>query len=72
VLRVDPLEGIIETCRTREAQLLGVIGGTVPAPPVAFVDGDGLYMGPPALITNFVRGVPNRAILRLAHRVWAS
>jgi aminoglycoside phosphotransferase (APT) family kinase protein len=56
VLRVDPLEGIIETCRTREAQLLGVIGGTVPAPPVAFVDGEGLYMGPPALITNFVRG----------------
>ncbi len=57
VLRMDPLEGIIETCRTREAQLLGMMGGTVPVPPVAFVDGDGRYMGQPAMITGFVRGV---------------
>jgi aminoglycoside phosphotransferase (APT) family kinase protein len=56
VLRMDPLEGIIETCRAREAQLLGAIGGTVPAPPVAFVDGDGRHMGQPAMITRFVRG----------------
>ncbi|MFM2100128.1 MAG: hypothetical protein RLZZ366_1667, partial [Pseudomonadota bacterium] len=56
VLRMDPLEGIIETCRTREAQLLEVIAGTVPAPPVAFVDGDGTHMGQPAMITGFVRG----------------
>jgi aminoglycoside phosphotransferase (APT) family kinase protein len=56
VLRMDPLEGIIETCRTREAELLKVIGGTVPAPPVAFVDGDGTHMGQPAMITGFVRG----------------
>jgi aminoglycoside phosphotransferase (APT) family kinase protein len=56
VLRMDPLEGIIETCRTREAQLLEVIAGTVPAPPVAFVDGDGQHMGQPAMITGFVRG----------------
>ena len=57
VLRMDPLEGIIETSRAREAQLLKVIGGTVPAPPVAFVDGDGKHMGQPAMITGFVRGV---------------
>jgi aminoglycoside phosphotransferase (APT) family kinase protein len=56
VLRMDPLEGIIETSRAREAQLLAVIGGTVPAPPVAFVDGDGRHMGQPAMITRFVRG----------------
>jgi aminoglycoside phosphotransferase (APT) family kinase protein len=56
VLRMDPLEGIVETCRAREAQLLSVIGGTVPAPPVAFVDGDGKHMGQPAMITSFVRG----------------
>jgi aminoglycoside phosphotransferase (APT) family kinase protein len=56
VLRMDPLEGIIETCRAREAQLLTVIKGTVPAPTVAFVDGDGRYMGQPAMITGFVRG----------------
>ncbi|MEY2926316.1 MAG: hypothetical protein RL367_793, partial [Pseudomonadota bacterium] len=56
VLRMDPLEGIVETCRAREAQLLTVIGGTVPAPPVAFVDGDGQHMGQPAMITGFVGG----------------
>jgi aminoglycoside phosphotransferase (APT) family kinase protein len=56
VLRMDPLEGIIETSRAREAQVLSVIGGTVPAPPVAFVDGDGRHMGQPAMITRFVHG----------------
>lgn len=56
VLRMDPLEGIVETCRAREAQLLKVIDGTVPAPPIAFVDGDGTHMGQPAMITSFVRG----------------
>lgn len=57
VLRMDPLEGIIETSRRREAQLLSAIEGTVPTPHVAFVDGDGQYMGQPAMITRFVRGV---------------
>ncbi|WP_374412827.1 phosphotransferase family protein [Novosphingobium colocasiae] len=56
VLRMDPLEGIVETCRAREAQVLGAIGGTVPAPAVAFVDADGRHMGQPAMITGFVRG----------------
>lgn len=56
VLRMDPLEGIVETSREREAQLLEAIAGTVPAPSVAFVDGDGTYMGQPAMITRFVRG----------------
>ncbi len=56
VLRMDPLEGIIETCRAREAQLITAIGGTVPAPSVAFVDPDGRHMGQPAMITRFVRG----------------
>ncbi|MEY2942377.1 MAG: hypothetical protein RLY97_391 [Pseudomonadota bacterium] len=56
VLRMDPLEGIIETCRAREAQVIEAIGGTVPAPSVAFVDADGRHMGQPAMITRFVRG----------------
>jgi aminoglycoside phosphotransferase (APT) family kinase protein len=56
VLRMDPLEGIVETCRAREAQLLKVIAGTVPALAVAFVDGDGTYMGQPAMIARFVGG----------------
>lgn len=57
VLRMDPLEGIVETCRAREAQLLAAIAGVVPAPPVAFVDGDGAIMGQPAMVARFVRGV---------------
>lgn len=56
VLRMDPLEGIVETCRTREAQLIRAIEGTVPAPQIAFVDGDGRYMGQPAMVTRFLRG----------------
>lgn len=56
VLRMDPLEGIIETCRTREAQVIRAIEGAVPAPIVAFVDGDGRHMGQPAMVTRFVRG----------------
>lgn len=56
VLRMDPLEGIVETCRTREAELIHAIDGTVPAPTIAFVDGDGRYMGQPAMVARFLRG----------------
>jgi len=57
VLRMDPREGIIETCRRREAQVLNAVHGIVPVPPVRFVDGDGRYMGQPAMVTGFVGGV---------------
>lgn len=56
VLRMDPLEGIVETSRAREAQVIGAIAGIVPAPSVAFVDPDGQHMGQPAMITRFVHG----------------
>ena len=56
VLRMDPLEGIVETSREREAQLLDVIGDTVPAPSIAFVDPDGRHMGQPAMIARFIGG----------------
>lgn len=57
VLRMDPREGIIETCRKREAQVLRAVHGKVPVPPVLCVDGDGAAMGQPAMITGFVGGV---------------
>jgi aminoglycoside phosphotransferase (APT) family kinase protein len=57
VLRMDPLEGIIETCRTREAQVLNAVAGIVPVPRVAYIDGTGVHMGQPAVITRFVVGV---------------
>ena len=57
VLRMDPREGIIETCRKREAQVLRAVYGKVPVPPVLCDDGDGTIMGQPAMIAGFVGGV---------------
>jgi aminoglycoside phosphotransferase (APT) family kinase protein len=56
VLRMDPWMGIVETCRGREAQLLSAFAGVVPVPPLRFVDADGLYLGQPGLITQWVSG----------------
>lgn len=57
VLRMDPLEGIVETSRKREAEILAAVRDIVPVPPIAWVDPDGSYMGQPAMIANFVGGV---------------
>ena len=56
VLRMDPLEGIVETSREREAEVISALAGIVPMPSVAFVDADGRHMGQPAMVTRFVRG----------------
>ena len=56
VLRMDPREGIIETCRRREGQVLRAMAGRAPVPPVLCVD-DGEAMGQPLMITGFVGGV---------------
>jgi len=57
VLRMDPREGIIETCRRREGQVLRAVAGSVPVPPVLCVDGEGRAMGQPLMVTGFVGGV---------------
>lgn len=57
VLRLDPLESIIETSRQREAEAIAALKDTVPAPQVRFVDSDGEYLGQSGLITSFVAGV---------------
>jgi aminoglycoside phosphotransferase (APT) family kinase protein len=57
VLRMDPRGGIIETCRRREAQVMIAADGVVPVPGLRFVDGDGIWLGQPAMITRFVGGV---------------
>ncbi|MCK9504453.1 MAG: phosphotransferase family protein [Porticoccaceae bacterium] len=57
VLRMDPLEGIVETCRLREAQLLTALRGILPVPAVLAVDADGEFLGRPGVITEFVQGV---------------
>lgn len=57
VLRMDPREGIIETCRRRESQVLRAVADRVPVPPVLCVDGAGDAMGQPLMVTGFVGGV---------------
>ncbi len=57
VLRIDPLESIVETCRLREAELLTAMQGYLPLPAVRFVDGTGNYLGQPGTVTTFVSGV---------------
>jgi aminoglycoside phosphotransferase (APT) family kinase protein len=57
VLRMDPLEGIVQTCRGREAQVITAVAGVVPVPQIRFVDADGLILGQPGLIMNFLSGV---------------
>jgi len=57
VLRMDPLEGVVETCRFREAELLEAFKGILPLPEVRFIDGNGEHLGQPGVITSFVSGV---------------
>ncbi len=57
VLRLDPLEGLLETCRRREAQVLRAMRGVVPVPEVIAVDADGSHLGLPGMVTSFVTGV---------------
>ena len=57
VLRMDPLESIIETSRQREAEALMAARAVVPAPLVRYLDQAGEFLGQSALITSFVEGV---------------
>lgn len=57
VLRMDPLEGIVETCRLRETQILRAMAAHVPVPEVRFVDPEGDHLGQPGMISRFVNGV---------------
>ncbi len=57
ILRMDPPEGIAQTCRGREAQLQNAMIGTLPVAPVRHVDMDGEIMDQPGSILEFVSGV---------------
>jgi aminoglycoside phosphotransferase (APT) family kinase protein len=61
VLRMDPLESIVETSRRREAEILRAIRGTVPVPEVRFLDHEGEFLGRSGVITTFVAGVTKPA-----------
>lgn len=57
VLRMDPLESIIETSRQREAEAVMAARLVVPTPLVRYLDQAGEFLGQSALITSFVEGV---------------
>ncbi|HEY9415835.1 MAG TPA: phosphotransferase family protein [Pseudonocardia sp.] len=57
VLRQDPPESIVETCRYREDELFRALAGIVPTPTTRFIDGDGTHLGQPGLVTTFIDGV---------------
>lgn len=61
VLRMDPLESIIETSRQREAEAISAAQGVVPVPVVRYVDHEGEFLGQSGLITTFVDGVTRPA-----------
>lgn len=57
ILRMDPPEGIAQTCRGREAQLQNAMIGTLPVALVRHVDMDGEVLDQPGAILEFVSGV---------------
>ena len=61
VLRMDPLESIIETSRQREAEAISAARDVVPVPRVRCVDHEGQYLGQSGLVTSFVDGVTRPA-----------
>jgi aminoglycoside phosphotransferase (APT) family kinase protein len=64
VLRMDPLESIIETSRRREAEIIHAMRGTVPVPNVRYLDDEGKSLGRSGVITSFVPGVTKPAASR--------
>lgn len=57
VLRMDPLESAVTTCRRREAAVLNLAQRHMPAPAALWSDVSGQLLGRPAIITNFIAGV---------------
>jgi len=57
VLRMDPPEGISQSCRGREAQLQNAMIGTLPVAPIRHVDTDAEFLDQAGSIIEFVHGV---------------
>ena len=61
VLRMDPVDGVLETSRRREVEVLSVMRGVVPVPDVVFQDLDGDVLGAPGIVVSLVPGVTKPA-----------
>ncbi len=56
VLRMEPASSVTESSRLREFEVLRAVAGTVPVPPVYWVDPDGEHLPYPALVCGFASG----------------
>jgi aminoglycoside phosphotransferase (APT) family kinase protein len=66
VLRMDALEGITETSRTREFDILRAMDGVVPVPRPVWIDADATHFPQPALIMDWVEGTPKPSTITLS------
>jgi aminoglycoside phosphotransferase (APT) family kinase protein len=66
VLRMDPLEGITETSRQREYEILRAMQGVVPVPRPIWLDADGQHFERPAVIMELVPGSPKPSSMTLS------
>jgi len=57
VLRMESPEGIVETSRQREFEILQFMDGIMPVPPCRWMDAEGEFLPYPALIYGFAQGV---------------
>lgn len=58
VLRMDPLGSPVESSRSREAEVLAIVGtSSVPVPVLYWSTDDASELGAPALISEFISGV---------------
>jgi aminoglycoside phosphotransferase (APT) family kinase protein len=66
VLRMDPMEGITETSRAREYEILHAMQDVIPVPRPIWLDADGAYFGRPAVIMEFISGTPKPSTMTLS------
>lgn len=66
VLRMDPLEGITETSRQREFEILRAMQGVIPVPRPIWLDAEGRHFGRPAVIMELVPGSPKPSNMTLS------
>jgi aminoglycoside phosphotransferase (APT) family kinase protein len=66
VLRMDPMEGITETSRQREYEILKAMEGVVPVPRPIWIDPEGAHFKRPAVIMELVPGSPKPSNMTLS------
>lgn len=66
VLRMDPLEGITETSREREFEILRAMQGVVPVPRPIWLDAKPAHFPRPAVIMELVAGSPKPSSMTLS------